>query len=92
MANGDRLIEYGSGPFQATITSEVFQEILQQFHGRTVLLGASYDNPPHGSLGAWLIGRLSGRNLAVYVGSILVHEGHAEWEKTESGISLRFLV
>jgi hypothetical protein len=91
MPNGDRLIEYGSRPFQATITSEVFQGILQQFHGRALLLGASYDNPPLGSLGAWLTDRLSGRNLAVYVGSVLIHEGHAEWEKTENGISLHFL-
>ena len=87
---GDRLIEYGSLPFQATVTPDIFEEIVIRFRGQTVPLGAAYDNPPPGSLGAFLDEKLPGRNLAVYVGSILVHEGAAEWAKNESGVCLRF--
>lgn len=91
MANGDREIEHGSYPFRDTVISEVFQEILRHFHSLTVPLGASYDDLPPRSFGAWLTERLPGRNLALYVGSVLVHEGYAEWEITERGASLRFL-
>lgn len=90
MENGDRQIEYGSLPFSATVTQEVYQALLQYFQGKTVLLGAVYDNPPPGSLGAWLTGRLPGRNLAMYVGAVLVQEGQAEWEKSEEGAYLHF--
>ena len=89
--NGDRQIEYGSLPFRATITQDVYQEILHQFNGMTLLLGAVYDNPPPGSLGAWLSERLPGRNLALYVGSILVEEGRAEWGKGKEGACLHIL-
>ena len=91
--NGDRQIEYGSLPFRETITQEVFQEVLQYFKGKSVLLGATYDNPPSGSLGAWLIEKFPGRNLALYIGSILVNEGYAEWGESDSeeGVNLYFL-
>jgi len=88
--NGDCQIEYGSLPFRETITQEVFQEILLYFQGKKVLLGATYDDPPPGSLGAWLVERIPGPNLAMYIGSILVHEECAEWGKSEEGVSLHF--
>ena len=88
--NGDRQIEYGSLPFSATITQEIYQELLQYFQGKTVLLGAAFDNPPAGSLGEWLTEKLHGRNLAIYVGTILVHEEQADWVKSEEGICLHF--
>jgi len=90
--NGDRQIEYGSLPFRATITQKNYQEILRYFQGKTVLLGAVYDDPPPGSLGAWLIERLPGRNLAMYIGAILVEEGEAEWERSEEGACLHFKI
>jgi hypothetical protein len=88
--NGDRQIEYGSLPFRASITQEIYQELLQYFQGKTVLLGAVYDDPPPHSLGAWLTERLPGRNLAMYIGSILVEEGQAEWGKGKEGACLYF--
>jgi hypothetical protein len=88
--NEDRQIEYGSLPFRATITQEDYQELLQYFQGKTVPLGAVYDNPPPDSLGAWLTERLPGRNLAMYIGSILVEEGQAAWGKSEGGACLHF--
>jgi hypothetical protein len=91
MQNGDRQIEYGSLPFRATITQEVYQQLVQHFSGKTVCLGAVYDNPPPGSLGAWLSECLPGRNLAMYVGSILVEEGQAAWGKSEEGACLHFI-
>jgi len=88
--DGDRQIEYGSLPFSVTITREVYEELLKSFSGKTVLLGAAYDNPPHGSLGAWLTEKLPGRNLAIYIGAVLVHEGRATWGKSEDGACLNF--
>jgi hypothetical protein len=90
LENGDRQIEYGSLPFRGTITSDIFQEMLQHFRGKTVLLGASYNDIPPESLGAWLTSKQPGCNLALYVGSILIHEECAKWKTTQDGISLRF--
>lgn len=91
--NGDRQIEYGSLPFRETITKDVFQEVLQNFKGKSVLLGATYGSPPPESLGEWLVERFPGRNLAMYIGSILVREGYAEWGESDSeeGVNLHFL-
>jgi hypothetical protein len=90
MENGDRQIEYGSLPFRATIAQEAFQEMLQYFKGKIVLPGAVFDNPPPRSLGAWLVERIPGPNLAIYVGTILVHEEYAEWGKRKEGVCLHF--
>ena len=42
--NGDRQIEYGSLPFKETIIQEVFQEVIQYFKGKSVLLVYCYIN------------------------------------------------
>lgn len=88
--NEDRQIEYGSLPFRATIAQEIFQEMLQHFKGKTVLIGAVFDNPPPHSLGAWLVEKLPGPNLAIYIGTILVHEEYADWGKRKEGGCLHF--
>ena len=88
--NEDRQIEYGSLPFRATIAQEAFQEMLQHFKGKTVLLGAVFDSPAPHSLGAWLVENLPGPNLAIYVGTILVHEEYAHWGKDKEGVCLHF--
>jgi len=60
------------------VTREQYIALLAHFKGRTVDIGTSRDNPPEGSVGAWLQEHVTRIAIASYVGSILVAEGYAE--------------
>lgn len=59
------------------IEKEKFEQLLEEFKGRTVLIGTSFDNPPTNSLGEWLLKNVSKRALASYIAPILINEGFA---------------
>lgn len=61
------------------VAAELLERLFGHFRAQTepVAVGASRDNPPAGSLGAWLIEHRPGRQLASYVAAVLVEEGHA---------------
>ena len=63
---------------QVTVTADHYNDLLAEFNGRLVAIGTSRDNPPAGSVGAWLQNNVTGVAIASYIGAILVSEGYAE--------------
>ena len=76
VASGTR-IRFGENG-QQFVTREQYIALLAHFKGRTVDIGTSRDNPPEGSVGAWLQEHVTRIAIASYVGAILVAEGYAE--------------
>ena len=70
-------IHYGTG-YTAAVSDHQFRRLLAHFSGRTVPIGTSRDNPPAGSVGAWLQDNVTPTAIASYVGPILLSEGYAE--------------
>ena len=81
-ASGDIKLEFGRGKWRAAISSADYLKLINEFKGRTVALGTSRDNPPHGSVGEWLQKNVTKTAVAAYLGPILVREGHAQWVGT----------
>lgn len=52
--------------------------LLNHLRQATVEMATSFENPPRGSVGAWLHERVTRTATASYVGAMLVHEGYAE--------------
>jgi hypothetical protein len=76
-------IEFGPGAaivghegHHATVSD--YCNLLAHFSGHTVPVGASHDNPPANSLGAWLVANVNRTALASYVAPILVQEQYAD--------------
>lgn len=69
-------ITYGSG-WTVFISAGDYRQLLNYFKGKCVPCGTSRTNPPHGSLGEWLMKNVTRTAIASYVGAILVHEGYA---------------
>ena len=74
-------IFYGTQNASQRISKEQFNEMLQQFKGRTVPIGTSRDDRPPESLGYWLEKHICKTAIASYVGAILVDEGFAHRRK-----------
>ncbi|WP_410803438.1 hypothetical protein [Paraburkholderia sp. SIMBA_053] len=58
------------------VAPELLERLIGHFRAQAgpVAVGASRDNPPAGSIGAWLIENRPGRQLASYVAAALVEE------------------
>ncbi|SAK45954.1 hypothetical protein AWB78_00667 [Caballeronia calidae] len=80
LATGYRIVMGGSLT-PDTVKPETLERMMEHF-GREqepVLVGASRDKPPAGSLGAWLIeNRDRRRQVASYLAAILVEDGHVQ--------------
>lgn len=61
------------------VSQQQCRHLLEKFKGDTILVGRSFNNPPPGSLGEWLIENVTKRAIASYVAPILVEEGYAKW-------------
>lgn len=59
------------------VSNEILSDLSKQFFGREVSLGTSRTDPPEGSIGEWLINKMS-TNLASYIAPVLVDEGFAD--------------
>ena len=77
-ADGGFWIRYGRG-HECIVSGPDARRLVHHFRGREVALGTSRDNPPPGSVGAWLQQEVTPVAIASYVGPILVREGYAEW-------------
>jgi hypothetical protein len=69
-------ITYGSGS-KATVSDRQYSSMLAYFSKKEVPVGTSRNDPPEGSLGQWLRGKVTPTAIAPYVGPILVLEGYA---------------
>lgn len=77
-ADGGFWISYGHNREKIVSGADV-RRLLSHFGGQQVALGTSHDNPPPGSVGAWLQAEVTPVAIASYLGPILVREGYAEW-------------
>lgn len=62
---------------ESTLPIKIIGEMIRNFHGKKVAIGASRDNPPVGSLGAWLKSKRISTAIASYVAPMLINEGLA---------------
>ena len=77
VSDGTR-IEYGRGfAHKALVSDAQYRALLEHFCKKEVPIGTSHDNPPNGSVGAWLKGFVTQTGIASYVGPILCKEGLA---------------
>ncbi|MDR7074729.1 hypothetical protein [Fictibacillus barbaricus] len=53
--------------------------LLDNFKGKRVVVGRSFNSPPPHSLGEWLLTNVSKRAIASYVAPVLIEEGFAKW-------------
>jgi len=81
-ADGGFCIRYGRG-WETVVSGADVQQLINHFRGQEVALGTSRDNPPPGSVGAWLQVEVTPVAIASYLGPILVQEGYAEWVKNQ---------
>ena len=86
-ADGGLRIRYGRG-WETSVSGADVRRLVNHFGGQEVALGTSRDNPPPGSVGAWLQEEVTPVAIASYLGPILVREGYAEWVDRST---LRFL-
>jgi hypothetical protein len=70
-------IFYGQSGRQK-VSPDAYRDLLKTFSGQLVNIGTSRDNPPPGSVGAWLKANVTKTAIASYVGRILIKEGYAE--------------
>jgi len=73
---GGTEILYGKNG-RAFVTAQQYEDLLQEFLGRTVPLGTHGWKAPPGSIGNWLCTHVTSSAIACYVGPILLHEGYA---------------
>ncbi|WP_148301300.1 hypothetical protein [Methylobacillus glycogenes] len=69
-------IEFGNLNF-INVTAEQYSNLRNSYLGQIVVVGTSFDNPPPGSLGAWLQANVTRTAIASYVAPILIREGYA---------------
>jgi hypothetical protein len=70
-------IHYGRKPWTAHMSAEQYRALLNHFRHNVADMGTSRDNPPTGSVGAWLQENVTKTAIASYVGPILLSEGLA---------------
>jgi choline dehydrogenase-like flavoprotein len=70
-------ISYGKG-WRVYVSPEQYRALLKHFKDAETEMGTSRDNPPPGSVGAWLQENVTKSAIASYVGPILIDEGCAE--------------
>jgi hypothetical protein len=70
-------ITYGINNNKARVTSQQYSDLIKHFKGKTVEIGTSHDNPPHGSVGEWLQANVTKTQISSYVGPILIAAGLA---------------
>ena len=71
-------IEYGTARSKQSVSDVQYRDLLRHFSKKEVPIGASRDNPPPSSLGAWLKAHVTQTAIASYVGPILGREGFAK--------------
>lgn len=81
-------IYFGTGPSVIKVSAQEYLNLRQNFLGKVVAVGTSFDNPPHGSIGEWLQSHVTKTAIASYVASILIREGYAI---KESDMEIRFI-
>lgn len=69
------------------ISKETYEEMLQEFEGKTLPIGTSRTEPAEDSLGKWIEDNSGKVGTTSFVGAILIEEGYAEKE----GSSINFL-
>lgn len=74
---------------EKTIQKEHLDQLLKEFRGRKVLLGASRNNPQDGSLGECLQAHVTRTALASYVAPNLIKEGYV-LQEDESKMEITF--
>ena len=79
------LIHFGKDyKYFLEITEEEYSKLLKHFHGLTVGIGTSKDNPAKGTLGEWVKDNIARNALPSYIGPILIKEKYAKKKgKTE---------
>lgn len=72
-------IYYGANfAFKSIVSKEHYQVLINEFEGKTILMGANQAAPQSGSVGDWLRLNVRGPGIGSYVGAILVNEGYAK--------------
>ncbi len=70
------VIQYGQTG-KSRVTASKYKELRDHFRNNTVSVGTSHTSPPPGSLGAWLLAKVTPVGIASYVAPILIYEGYA---------------
>ncbi|MEQ8235298.1 MAG: hypothetical protein ABRQ23_00800 [Syntrophomonadaceae bacterium] len=63
-----------------------YANMLGHFGGRSVAVGTSRTDPPRGSLGEWLKGKVTKVAIASYIAPILINEGLARRDENDSSM------
>ena len=72
-------IYYGANfAFKSVVSKEHYKVLINEFKGKTVLIGANQTSPQPDSVGDWLRINVKGPGIGSYVGAILVDEGYAK--------------
>jgi len=70
-------IYYGNS-HESYVTKAQYERLLSHFKGKTVKIGTSRCNIPHGSLGEWINENIQYRSLASYIVPILERGGYVK--------------